>query len=131
MGTGYLMALVYLYTSHQRHDGKPGLSIDDIAENYYGNRSGTRLEAAVRGSMGGYLQQLEDRHQIVAWLKGGASEKGYSTRIRPILINSGSCGRRKKQTGSLDMCAAYKVYTYDMEKWKTALEGNHGRRHIG
>jgi len=85
MGTGYLMAVVYLYTSHEGHDGKSGLSINDIAENYYGNRSGTRLEAAIRGPMAGYLQQLDDRHRIVAWLKKGASEKEYKVRIRPIL----------------------------------------------
>ncbi|MFV1996447.1 MAG: hypothetical protein ACC641_00415 [Acidiferrobacterales bacterium] len=88
MGTGYLMALVYLYTSHQGHDGKPGLSIEDIAENYYGNRSGTRLEGAIRGPMAGYLQQLNDRHEIVAWLKSGAPEKNYSIVIRPILEKS-------------------------------------------
>jgi len=84
-GTGYLMALVYLYTSHEGHDGKPGVSVEDIAENYYGNRSGTRQEAAIRGPMAAYLQQTEDRNQIVAWLKDGASEQGYNTRIRPIL----------------------------------------------
>jgi hypothetical protein len=85
MGIGYLMALTYLYTSHQGHDGKPGLSVEDIVDTYYGNRSGTRLEAAIRGPMAGYLQQIEDRHQIVAWLKDGAPEKEYIARIRPIL----------------------------------------------
>lgn len=85
MGVGYLMAMVYLYTSHEGHDGKPGLSINDVAENYYGNRSGTRLEAAIRGPMAGYLQELDDRHEIVAWLKDGASEKEYTANIRPIL----------------------------------------------
>ncbi|GMQ88426.1 MAG: hypothetical protein BMS9Abin08_1670 [Gammaproteobacteria bacterium] len=85
MGTGYLMALVFLYTSHQGHDGKPGLSVEDVAEMYYGNRSGTRLEAAIRGPMAGYIQKIDDRYQIVAWLKDGAPEKGYTTRIRPIL----------------------------------------------
>ena len=85
MGTGYLMALVYLYTSHEGHDGKPGLSIVDVVDTYYGNRSGTRLEAAIRGPMAGYLQQLDDRHEIVAWLKSGAPEKGYNKLIRPIL----------------------------------------------
>ena len=48
MGIGYLMAITYLYISHQGHDGKPGLSIHDVAETYYGNRSGTRLEAALQ-----------------------------------------------------------------------------------
>lgn len=84
MGVGYLMALMYLYTSHQGHDGKPGLSVQDIVDNYYGNRSGTRLEAAIRGPMASYIE-LEDRHVIVKWLKSGAMEKDYSTRIRLIL----------------------------------------------
>lgn len=84
MGIGYLMALAYLYTSHQGHDGKPGLSVQDIVDNYYGNRSGTRLEAAIRGPMASYIE-LQDRHVIVEWLKSGAMEKDYPTRIRPIL----------------------------------------------
>jgi len=85
VGTGYLMALVYLYTSHRGHDGKPGLSIVDIVDAYYGNRSGTKLEAAIRGPMAGYLRELDDRHEIVAWLKAGGPEKEYSDKIQPIL----------------------------------------------
>jgi len=85
MGSGYLMALVFLYTSHEGHDGKPGVSIEDVVDNYYGNRSGTRLEAALRGSMAAYLEQNDDRSEIVAWLKDGSAEQDYNTRIRPIL----------------------------------------------
>jgi hypothetical protein len=84
IGLGYLMAMVFLYTTHQGHDGKPGLSMADIADNYYGNRSGTRLEAALRGPMASYIE-LQDRHEIVAWLKSGAPEKKYAPLIRPIL----------------------------------------------
>lgn len=84
MGVGYLMALTYLYLTHQGHDGKPGLSVEDIVENYYGNRSGTRLEAAIRGPMGGYLDR-EERHHIVAWLKSGAPRKTFETNVQPIL----------------------------------------------
>ena len=85
IGIAYVMGLAYLYTSHEGLDGKPGVSVEDIAYTYYGNRSGTRLEAAIRGSMAGYFQQLEDRYQIVAWLKDGASEEGYREYIRPIM----------------------------------------------
>lgn len=85
MGVGYLMALVYLYTSHESHDGKAGLSIQDIAETYYGNRSGTRLEAAIRGPMAPYLGNVDARHRIMAWLKSGAPEPAYTDTIRPIL----------------------------------------------
>ncbi len=84
MGAGYLMALAYLYTSHQGHDGKPGLSVEDVATNYYGNRSGTRLEAAIRGPMSGYIDET-GRHHIVAWLKDGADWDGYQNTVGPIL----------------------------------------------
>jgi len=88
MGTGYLMALVYLYMSHEEHDGQPGLSIEDIVDTYYGNRSGTKLEAAIRGPMSGYLQNKKDRNEIIAWLKRAAPEQEYLDTVRPILAQS-------------------------------------------
>lgn len=84
MGVGYLMALTYLYLTHEGLDGKPGISVADIAQGYYGNRSGTRLEAAIRGPMSGFIQP-EERHHIIAWLKSGAPENEYDPQIRPIL----------------------------------------------
>lgn len=84
---GYLMAMAYLYTSHQGHDRRPGLSIQDVADTYYGNRSGTRPEAAIRGPMAGYIQ-IDDRNEVVAWLKSGAGETTFDTTIAPILNRS-------------------------------------------
>lgn len=84
MGLAYLMALAYLYTSFDGIDGKPGLSVEDIVDNYYGNRSGTRLESAMRGSMAGYIE-TEQRSHIVKWLKSGASKSGYESTVQPIL----------------------------------------------
>lgn len=86
-GLGYLMGMLYLYTSHRGHDGQPGLSIQDIVETYYGNRSGTRLEAAIRGPMAPLIQ-TDDRNQVVAWLKTGAGEAGYNSVIAPIFTKS-------------------------------------------
>jgi hypothetical protein len=83
-GLAYLMALTYLYTSFAGIDGKPGLSVEDIAENYYGNRSGTRLESALRGPMAGYID-VKQRGHIVEWLKSGAPESVYDSKVRPIL----------------------------------------------
>jgi len=82
-GIAYLMALTYLYTNFAGVDGKPGLSVEDIAENYYGNRSGTRLESALRGPMASHID-FEQRHHIVEWLKSGATESGYNDKIRTI-----------------------------------------------
>ena len=84
IGIGYLMALGYLYIVSVNKDGKPGISVEDIAASYYGNRSGTRLEAAIRGSMAGYIEG-EDRHHIVAWLKDGAPQEGYQQQIKAII----------------------------------------------
>ncbi|MAS40594.1 MAG: hypothetical protein CMQ43_03475 [Gammaproteobacteria bacterium] len=87
VGLGYLMAMVYLYTSHAGHDQRPGVSLEDVAANYYGNRSGTRLEAAIRGPMAGYIS-AEDRTEVVAWLKSGASRADYQVSVEPILERS-------------------------------------------
>ncbi len=87
VGLGYLMAIAYLYVTHEMNDGKPGLSISDVASSYYGNRSGTRLEAAIRGPMAGFIED-EDRMRIVAWLKDGAEEGQYDKEIHPILAKT-------------------------------------------
>ena len=76
VGLGYLMAISYLYVTHENNDGKPGLSLEDVASSYYGNRSGTRLEAAIRGPMAGFIDPA-DRELVVAWLKDGAEEDHY------------------------------------------------------
>jgi Na+-transporting NADH:ubiquinone oxidoreductase subunit C len=86
-GLAYLMAIYYLYSSHQGHDGKPGISIEDIVDTYYGNRSGTRLEAAIRGPMAPFIQ-AEDRHVIVEWLKQDTPKADYSSKILPILTKT-------------------------------------------
>lgn len=87
VGLGYLMAISYLYVTHEMNDGKPGLSMTDVASSYYGNRSGTRLEAAIRGPMAGFIED-EDRMRIVAWLKDGGEEEHYANEIRPILAKT-------------------------------------------
>ncbi|MEW6562440.1 MAG: hypothetical protein AB1400_04330 [Pseudomonadota bacterium] len=84
VGMGYLMATAYLWVTHVNNDGKPGLSVADVATSYYGNRSGTRLEAAIRGPMAGYIQE-DDRHEVVAWLKDAAPQADFEPKIKPIL----------------------------------------------
>ena len=84
VGLGYMMAMSYLYVTHEMNDGKPGLSVADVAASYYGNRSGTRLEAAIRGPMASNISD-EDRNVMVAWLKDGAEEEHYAKDIKPIL----------------------------------------------
>ncbi len=84
VGIGYLMALGYLYLTHAGLNGQPGISVEDIAISYYGNRSGTRMEQMLRGPMGAYSKPLETA-LIVAWLQDGAPRQGYKAVARPIL----------------------------------------------
>jgi hypothetical protein len=84
IGLGYLMATAYLYVTHEGLDGKSGLSVTDVADSYYGNRSGTRLEAMIRGPMAGYISE-DDRGMMVAWLKDGAQQEHYEHDIKHIL----------------------------------------------
>ncbi len=84
VGLGYLMATTYLYVTHEMNDGKSGLSVEDVANSYYGNRSGTRLEAAIRGPMAGNIS-ADDTEVMVAWLKDGAEEEHFAKDIKPIL----------------------------------------------
>lgn len=85
MGVGYLMALTLIYYTDSGLDGKPGLSVQDIADNYYGNRSGTRLEAAIRGPMEPQLNSIAERNKIVDWLNSGETRSRYQKVVRPIL----------------------------------------------
>ncbi|WP_340122033.1 elongation factor-1 alpha [Methylobacter svalbardensis] len=51
MGLGLLMAGAQIMLTHGMADGKPGLSMNDIVYSYYGNRSGSKMEAALTGKM--------------------------------------------------------------------------------
>jgi hypothetical protein len=48
---GLMMAGVQIMLTHGQSDGKPGLSIDDVIYSYYGNRSNSKLENKLNGSM--------------------------------------------------------------------------------
>ena len=50
---GYGLMLVQILFTHGMTDGKFGLSLEDIAYSYYGNRSASVLESKLNGSMRG------------------------------------------------------------------------------
>ena len=83
LGVGYLFAMFLIYVTVAPMDGKPGLSIRDIAFKYHGNRSGTRLEQALKGGM--RLYHLPDEHEaIVSWIYDGASRPQFEKKVEPI-----------------------------------------------
>ncbi|MCF6336577.1 MAG: hypothetical protein L3J84_01310 [Gammaproteobacteria bacterium] len=84
LGVGYLFAMIYIFASHAGRDGNPGLSVDDLIIAYSGSKSDTRLEGALKGPMANMLPQNE-RDEIIAWVRRGAAQTEYTTRIEPII----------------------------------------------
>jgi len=84
LGVGYLFAMIYIFASHAGRDGNPNLSVDDLIIAYSGSKSDTRLEGALKGPMANMLPQNE-RDEVIAWVRRGAEQEEYTTRIEPII----------------------------------------------
>jgi hypothetical protein len=84
IGIGYLTALSYLFLVDVEPHQKQGQRVvEGISEKYHGSTSGTRLEAALKGTMADKLTPAE-RDQVLQWVHAGASRDGYA-KIAPIL----------------------------------------------
>ena len=84
IGIGYLTALSYLFLVDVEPSRKEGQRVvEGISEKYHGSTSGTRLEAALKGTMADKLTPAE-RDQVLQWVHAGASRDGYA-KIAPIL----------------------------------------------
>ncbi len=81
IGLGLLMAGAQIMLTHGMADGKPGLSIDDIAYSYHGNRKGTTLEAKLNGSMKNNAPP-EVRLAMIKWARKGAPEKEWNSGLQ-------------------------------------------------
>jgi hypothetical protein len=84
LGIGYLFAMIQIYEVDAGRDGKPGLSAEDIAISYSGNRTATRLESALSGPMSGMLPG-EERSTLISWVHRGLDKQEYETQIKPII----------------------------------------------
>jgi hypothetical protein len=84
MGIGYMFAMIQIYEVDAGRDGKPGLSAEDIAIAYSGNRTATRLETALAGPMSGMLP-AEETAAIIGWVHGGLDKTAYESKIKPIV----------------------------------------------
>ncbi|MEC9363540.1 MAG: hypothetical protein VYC42_09975 [Pseudomonadota bacterium] len=84
VGLGFLSAMVYLFLQDIDPHRRMGMSaVPAVAAKYYGARSNTRLESALRGAMSGRVSEAE-REQLIAWIRSGASEDTFPT-VKPIL----------------------------------------------
>lgn len=84
IGFGLLMAGVQIMLTHGQADGKPGLSLNDIIYSYYGNRSGSKLEAMLEGQMKPMAPD-EERFKIIQWAQDGAPITAWAGKIQPLM----------------------------------------------
>lgn len=84
VGTGFLAAVYLIFLQDVDPHRQMGMtSVAAITEKYYGNRSNSRLESALRGAMADRVAPT-DRDLILEWLAEGAPEEGFDT-IQSIL----------------------------------------------
>lgn len=83
IGLGLLMAGGQILLTHGMADGKFGLSIDDIVYSYYGDRTGSKLEAKLNGSMKENAPP-EARLTMIKWARAGAPANEWETTIKPL-----------------------------------------------
>ena len=90
VGLGLCMAGAQIMLTHGMADGKPGLSMNDIVYSYYGNRSGSKLEAALTGKMKDKAP-AEVNFTLIKWARDGAPYAEWDT-VKPLIDkNCGSC----------------------------------------
>src|SRR6266540_418622 len=83
IGIGYLSALSYLFlVDVEPHQQEGQGLVEGISAKYHGS-TGTRLEAALTGTMADKLT-AEERDQVFQWIRAGATADGYA-KIEPIL----------------------------------------------
>lgn len=90
IGFAYILALLQIYFTYAgRAGGNPNmLSYNDIVVGYSGNKTGSRLETALRGPMAGMVSS-DQRQVIFTWLSEDSPRAAYDKEIKPII--DGKC----------------------------------------
>ena len=86
LGLGYLFALIYLFHTYAgKGTGNPMmLSYQDIIVAYSGSGKASRLESALRGSMGSMLPR-EEATTLVEWSRAGADRPTFDKDVKPVV----------------------------------------------
>lgn len=87
VGLGLSMAGLQVFMVHGMADGKPGLSVDDIVYSYYGDRTGSRLEGKLNGSMKD-MGTPQARLDIIKWVRNGAPETEWEPHIKGVFAQN-------------------------------------------
>ena len=104
IGLGLLMAGAQILLTHGMADGKFGVSVDDIVYSYYGDRSGSKLEGKLKGSMKDKATPQENL-EIIKWIVNGADEMDWNETISPIV--NAKCARCHAHIPSLPNITKY------------------------
>ena len=84
IGVGLMMAGAQIMLTHGMADGKVGLSMNDIVYSYYGNRSGSKLEAMLEGAMKPMAPDTA-RFLMIEWARAGAPATQWRDKIEPLV----------------------------------------------
>ncbi len=87
IGVGLLMAGAQIMLTHGMADGKFGLSVDDIVYSYYGDKTGTKLEGKLNGSMS-EMGTPEARIEIIKWAREGAPQAEWEPHFKEVFAQN-------------------------------------------
>ena len=91
VGVGLLMAGLQIMLTHGMADGKVGLSKNDIVYSYYGDRTHSKLESMLNGSMKAMAPD-ETRADIIQWVRKGAPKADWDAHFKDVFAkNCVSC----------------------------------------
>ena len=91
VGVGLLMAGLQIMLTHGMADGKVGLSKNDIVYSYYGDRTHSKLESMLNGSMKAMAPD-NVRADIIKWVHKGAPKEDWDAHFKDVFAkNCVSC----------------------------------------
>jgi len=83
VGVGLMMAGLQIMMTHGMADGKVGLSKNDIVYSYYGDRTHSKIESKLNGSMKANAPD-EVRADIIKWVHKGAPKKEWDNHFKGV-----------------------------------------------
>lgn len=83
IGVGLCMAGLQIMLTHGMADGKVGLSKNDIVYSYYGDRTHSKLESKLNGSMKANAPDAV-REDIIQWVRKGAPKEAWDAHYKEV-----------------------------------------------
>lgn len=107
VGLGLLVAGGQILMTHGQADGKFGISVDDIVYSYYGDRTNSKLENKLNGSMKDKAP-VNERTVLIKWARDGADKTEFESIVKPIVDHRcAMCHRHKHMMMSLPDVTQY------------------------